>query len=104
MHALAGRDRERVIVLAEKYLMAKLWRGEFRIVRRWTETVPAEWAATYPLFGLIRSGALAFSGAIEAAAHSIDETEANLRARLARRALAHGAHQGSPVWAGLHAE
>jgi LuxR family maltose regulon positive regulatory protein len=79
-HALAGRDRERVIALAEKYLMAKLWRGEFRIVRRWTEAVPAEWAATYPLFGLIRAGALAFSGALEAAAHSIDETEANLRA------------------------
>jgi LuxR family transcriptional regulator, maltose regulon positive regulatory protein len=83
-HALAGRDRERLIEIAEKHLMVKLWVGEYRLVRHWTEAVPAEWAATYPLFGLIRAGVLAFASDYEAANRSVDELEATFVASVER--------------------
>jgi LuxR family maltose regulon positive regulatory protein len=78
-HALAGGDRERVIEIAERHMMVKLWRGEYRVVQHWLSSLPEAWAANYPLFGIIRAGMLAFSGAIEEASQRIDEVEAQLR-------------------------
>jgi LuxR family maltose regulon positive regulatory protein len=77
-HALAGHDRERLIEIAEAHLMVKLYRGEYRVVQHWVQDLPAAWRASYPLFGLVQAGLLAFGGAYEAAARLIDEVEQGL--------------------------
>ncbi len=77
-HAVAGQDRERVIRLAEDHLMVMVERGEFRVAQGWLESLPEAWRSSYPLFGLIRTSVLAFSGAFEAAARCLDEVEKSL--------------------------
>ena len=82
-HALAGNDRDRVIQIAERHLMLKLYRGEYRVVQHWIKAVPEAWRSSYALFGLVQAGILAFGGALDAAERLIDEVEQGLESEAA---------------------
>jgi LuxR family maltose regulon positive regulatory protein len=77
-HALAGHDHDLVIQIAERHLMLKLYRGEYRVVQHWIEALPEAWRSGYPLFRLVQVGILAFSGAFDAALRLIDDVEQGL--------------------------
>jgi LuxR family maltose regulon positive regulatory protein len=77
-HAVAGNDPELVIQILEAYLDAKLNSGEFSLVERWLDSLPAQWQADYPLLGLARAGLLAFTGALDGCVRCVDEVEQRL--------------------------
>lgn len=77
-HALAGDDLELTATIFDRYMSAKLQTGEFRVVQRWLEALPAAWSAAYPVFDLARAGMLAFTGALDACLDCIDDVEQRL--------------------------
>jgi ATP/maltotriose-dependent transcriptional regulator MalT len=62
-HALAGNDADLVARIGGRYFEVKLLSGEFTILKRWFEALPAQWHARYPEIGLIRAGVFLFSRA-----------------------------------------
>lgn len=74
-HAIAGNDLNLTIQIGERYLYVKLHNGEFNVLRHWLSTIPPEWHAAYPTFRLAEAGLLAYSGAVDACVHCVDEVE-----------------------------
>lgn len=77
-HALAGDDAERVIGILNRHFNAKLNGGEFLVVKRWIDSLPAAWYAAYPVLDLMRAGLLAYTGAFEACVRLVDDIEERL--------------------------
>ncbi|HSM59121.1 MAG TPA: LuxR C-terminal-related transcriptional regulator [Candidatus Sulfomarinibacteraceae bacterium] len=78
-HALAGDDPQGMAQIFDRYLTAKLNAGELTGVRRWLEALPADWLEAYPVLDLGRAGFLAYTGAVEACMHCVDDVERRLR-------------------------
>src|SRR5215213_2679205 len=76
--AVDGDDLELVAHLFDRHLTAKLQGGEFTVMRRWLNALPAAWIAAYPVFDLARAGLLAFSGAVDDCLRCIDDIEQRL--------------------------
>lgn len=74
-HAMAGEDVELVIDIFVKYLGAKITGGEVNVIAGWIDALPQKWFADHPELALARVAFLMATGAIEAAARSIDEAE-----------------------------
>jgi LuxR family maltose regulon positive regulatory protein len=77
-HAVEGRDVKLVTEIVDRYINAKLMSGELKVVKRWLDSLQAEWFAAYPVLGLARAGVLAFSGEYEACGRCVDEVEQKL--------------------------
>jgi LuxR family maltose regulon positive regulatory protein len=77
-HAVAGDDLDLAIQVFDRYMNAKLQGGEFTVVQRWLDALPAAWYAAYPAFDLARAGLLAFSGAVDACMRCVDDVEQKL--------------------------
>jgi LuxR family maltose regulon positive regulatory protein len=78
-HALDGDDVELTVKIFDRYLNAKLLGGEFRVVKRWLDSMPAAWVAAYPVLDLGRAGFLAYTGAFEACIRCINGVEQRLQ-------------------------
>lgn len=90
-HAVAGSDVEIVVQIFDRYVNAKLLGGEFNVLKRWLESLPAEWYSTYPALDLARAGFLFFTGDFEACVRYVDDVEqrlANVESEDARRQMA----------------
>ena len=77
-HAVAGDDLELGVRIFDRYANAKLQGGEYAVLQRWLDALPAPWYAAYPAFDLARAGLLAFSGAIDACMRCVDDVEQKL--------------------------
>lgn len=77
-HAVQGQDIESVLQIFENFIQAKLVGGEFKLIKNWLDSLPKDWFAEYPIFGLIRTGYLLFTGQFGACMRCIDEVEQNL--------------------------
>lgn len=77
-HAVAGDHAEGVIEILNTYLQAKLVGGEFKVVERWIEALPAAWFEAYPVLDLMRAALLASAGAFEACVRLVDDVERRL--------------------------
>lgn len=77
-HAFEGQDIELVVQIFDCYLNAKLMSGELKVVKRWVDSLPAEWYAAYPVLGLGRAGLLTSTGAVDACIRCLDEIEQRL--------------------------
>ena len=77
-HAVAADDLDLGARLFDRYANAKLQGGEFTVLQRWLDTIPAAWYAAYPAFDLARAGLLAFSGAVDACMRCVDDVEQKL--------------------------
>jgi LuxR family maltose regulon positive regulatory protein len=77
-HVVAGDDLDLAIQVFDRYLTAKLQGGEFTVVQRWLDALPAAWYAAYPAFDLARAGLFAFTGAIDACVRCVDDIEQRL--------------------------
>jgi LuxR family transcriptional regulator, maltose regulon positive regulatory protein len=77
-HAVAGDDLDLGVRIFDRYMNAKLQGGEYTVVQRWLEALPAAWYAAYPAFDLARAGLLAFSGAVDACMRCVDDVEQKL--------------------------
>ncbi|MCD6030782.1 MAG: ATP-dependent transcriptional regulator [Thermomicrobiales bacterium] len=90
-HAVAGDDLDLGVRIFDRYANAKLQGGEYAVLRRWLDALPAAWYAAYPVFDLARAGLLAFSGAVDACMRCVDDVEqklAHVDGESARRQLA----------------
>lgn len=90
-HAVDGDDFDDVVRIFDRYANAKLQSGEFRVVQRWLDSLPAAWCSAYPVFDLARAGLLAFTGALDACVRCVDDVEQRLaraKGEDARRQLA----------------
>ncbi len=77
-HAVAGDDLDLGVRIFDRYTNAKLQGGEYTVVQRWLDALPASWHAAYPAFDLARAGLLAFSGAVDACMRCVDDVEQKL--------------------------
>jgi LuxR family transcriptional regulator, maltose regulon positive regulatory protein len=78
-HAIQGNDFERVVQIMEDHVMLMVWRGDFRVLQHWLDSLPDDWRPRYPLFDLIRAGVLVLAnGRMDAAAATIDGVEQRL--------------------------
>ncbi len=77
-HAVEGQDVELVIQIFERYLVVKLFGGEFRVVKRWLDLLPSNWYSAYPMLSLARSVFLSLTGAFDACVRCLDEVEQRL--------------------------
>jgi LuxR family transcriptional regulator, maltose regulon positive regulatory protein len=77
-HAVEGSDMELAVQILDGYCNAKLSSGEIQVVRRWVDSLPAEWYAASPVLGIAQAGLLAFTGAFEACMRCLDEVEQRL--------------------------
>jgi LuxR family maltose regulon positive regulatory protein len=77
-HAVAGDDLDLAVQVFDRYANAKLQGGEYSVVQRWLDALPAAWYGTYPAFDLARAGLLAFTGALDACMRCVDDVEQKL--------------------------
>jgi LuxR family transcriptional regulator, maltose regulon positive regulatory protein len=77
-HVIAGNDVDSAIEIFDHYLAIKLSSGEFSVVQRWLDALPAEWSASYPVLELARAGLLAYTGAVEDCIQCLDDVEERL--------------------------
>jgi LuxR family transcriptional regulator, maltose regulon positive regulatory protein len=77
-HALAARDLNLMATIFERYANAKLLAGEYGILKRWLDSLPADWFLAYPALNLARAGYLAYTGAVEASRQLIEQVEKGL--------------------------
>jgi LuxR family maltose regulon positive regulatory protein len=77
-HAVAGDDLDLGVRIFDRYANAKLQGGEYAVLQRWLDALPAAWYAAYPAFDLARAGLLAFSGAVDACMRCVDDVEQKL--------------------------
>jgi LuxR family transcriptional regulator, maltose regulon positive regulatory protein len=77
-HAIAGADVETAVQVFNTYLTVKLNSGELGVIKRWLESLPEQWRADYPVFGLARAGLFAYTGSLEDCLRTIDEVERKL--------------------------
>jgi LuxR family transcriptional regulator, maltose regulon positive regulatory protein len=77
-HAVAGDDLDLGVRIFDRYANAKLQGGEYAVLQRWLDALPAAWYAAYPVFDLARAGLLAFSGALDACMRCVDDVEQKL--------------------------
>ena len=78
-HALAADDIELAAAVFEGHALVKLFSGDLGILRHWIDSVPAEWYATEPMFGLARTGVLFFMGQLDACMTCLDDVERAIR-------------------------
>ncbi len=91
-HAVDGQDIELVNEIFGRYLDVKLFGGEFAVLRRWLDLLPAEWIKEHPGLGLADASLMLFSGAFDDVGRRLDaieevlgqEPESTSRARLAQ--------------------
>lgn len=74
-HAAAAENRELVVQIFERYLIAKFIGGEVRQAARWLEAIPEDWFAQDPDILLGRAGLLMVSGQFEACFHCLERVE-----------------------------
>jgi LuxR family maltose regulon positive regulatory protein len=77
-HAVAGDDLDLAVQVFDRYANAKLQGGEYSVLQRWLDELPAAWYSAYPAFDLARAGLLAFSGALDACMRCVDDVEQRL--------------------------
>lgn len=77
-HAVTGDDPELVLRILNRYESFKLHAGEFSVLKRWLDSLPAAWYASHPLLGLSWAGLLAFTGALDACIRWVDHVETRL--------------------------
>jgi LuxR family maltose regulon positive regulatory protein len=77
-HAVAGDDLDLVVRIFDRYANLMLLGGEFKVLQRWLDALPAAWYAAYPALGLPRAPLLAFSGAFDACVRCVDDVEQRL--------------------------
>ncbi len=77
-HAVDGNDVELALRIFERYTQEKLIGGEFRLMQAWLDALPEAWQADNPLFGLVRTGLLLFTGRLEACVRCVEEVEQRL--------------------------
>jgi LuxR family transcriptional regulator, maltose regulon positive regulatory protein len=77
-HAVAGDDLDLGVRIFDRYANAKLQGGEYSVLQRWLDSLPATWYVSYPAFDLARAGLLAFSGALDACMRCVDDVEQKL--------------------------
>lgn len=77
-HAVEADDVELVMRIFDRSIQAKLTGGEFKVVKRWLDAIPDAWYGEYPLFGLVRTGLLLFTGQLDASIRSVEEIEQRL--------------------------
>jgi LuxR family maltose regulon positive regulatory protein len=77
-HAVAGDDLDLGVRIFDRYANAKLQGGEYAVLQRWLDALPAAWYPAYPAFDLARAGLLAFSGAVDACMRCVDDVEQKL--------------------------
>jgi LuxR family maltose regulon positive regulatory protein len=77
-HAVDGDDVELILQIFERYAQAKLMGGEFRVLKRWLDSLPEAWHSNYPTIDLIRTGLLLFTGQIDAGLRCVKEVEQRL--------------------------
>lgn len=77
-HAVEGADAELALQIFERYIQAKLFASEFRLVQEWFQALSDAWLDAYPQFSLIRAGLLLFTGQIEACVRWVEEIEQRL--------------------------
>jgi LuxR family maltose regulon positive regulatory protein len=77
-HAVAGDDLDLVVAIFDRYANLMLLGGEFKVLQRWLDALPAAWYAAYPALGLPRAPLLAFSGAFDACLRCVDDVERRL--------------------------
>lgn len=65
-HAVDGSDVELVLRVFGRYTQAKLIGGEFKILKRWLDSLPEAWHSDYPMIGLVRTAFLLFTGQLDA--------------------------------------
>ncbi|MCC6188509.1 MAG: tetratricopeptide repeat protein [Anaerolineales bacterium] len=80
-HAVAGESAELAVDIIDRHFNVKLNGGEFKVVRRWIDALPAAWYAAYPTLGLMQAGLLAFSGDVEGCLRQIDVVEQQVAAK-----------------------
>jgi LuxR family maltose regulon positive regulatory protein len=74
-HAVRSGDIELVSRIADRFVMVKLYRGEFSVVQGWLQRLPQEWYAVQPMFGLARVGLLMYTGQVAESVRCLDEVE-----------------------------
>jgi LuxR family transcriptional regulator, maltose regulon positive regulatory protein len=77
-HALAAKDLKLMASIFERYANAKLLAGEYSDLKRWIDSLPADWFSAYPALNLARAGYLAYTGAIDASRQVVDQVEKSL--------------------------
>jgi LuxR family transcriptional regulator, maltose regulon positive regulatory protein len=77
-HALAAQDLKLMVSIFGRYTNAKLLAGEFRDLKRWIDSLPADWFSAYPALDLARAGYLAYTGAVGASQQVVDQVEKSL--------------------------
>ncbi len=77
-HAVDGDDVELVLRVFERYLQAKLMGGEFRVLKRWLDSLPEVWHSDYPMIALVRTGFLLFTGQLDACIRCVEEVDQRL--------------------------
>jgi LuxR family maltose regulon positive regulatory protein len=77
-HAVDGDDVDLVLRVFERYVQAKLMGGEFRVLKRWLDSLPEAWHSDYPMIGFVRTGFLLFTGQLDACVRCVEEVEQRL--------------------------
>ena len=77
-HALEGQEIAIVSKIFENHIQAKQNGGEFRLVKNWLDSLPEAWYSENPMFGLIRTGYLLFTGQFGASLRCVEEVEQKL--------------------------
>ncbi len=77
-HAITAADLPLVVRIFERYFFDKLHAGEFSLLTRWLDALPASWFQEYPPFLLGRAGVCLFTGAREVAYRCLDAFERQL--------------------------
>jgi LuxR family transcriptional regulator, maltose regulon positive regulatory protein len=77
-HALAADDIEIMAQIFDRYTNAKLFSGEFSIIKHWIDALPQDWFTAYPALNLTRAGYLAYTGSFEACLRVVEEVEESL--------------------------
>lgn len=79
-HAVGGGDVERVIEIAQRYLLPKLLGGEIAVVKGWLKSLPEEWVAGSAELGYFQAALLFFTGQFDACSRYLDDLERRARA------------------------
>jgi LuxR family transcriptional regulator, maltose regulon positive regulatory protein len=74
-HAVAAGDLQLIIHICEQHVFVKLHAGELTQVQKWLDALPRGWDKAHPIFGLARAALMAFTGALDACVHCINDVE-----------------------------
>lgn len=74
-HAVASGDVELVIQILDRHTIVRLLGGEFNVVQRWLQSLPAEWQSTHAMIAITRASLLIFTGQFEEGIRFLDRAE-----------------------------